>query len=54
MKERIAGWIEEYRCGCVSAVVKDRKQLLGYCNKHGESSKRVYADIKMIKRKPKK
>jgi hypothetical protein len=31
------GWFEEYRCGCVSDVVKRKKELLGYCGQHGDN-----------------
>lgn len=35
-------YFEEYRCGCVSDLVTRRKDLLGYCQKHGESRKYVH------------
>ncbi len=30
------GWYEEYRCGCVSDTVRRKRELLGYCGKHGD------------------
>lgn len=36
------GWFEEYRCGCVSEVVKRKRDLLGYCGKHGEDRRHVH------------
>jgi hypothetical protein len=38
VKRRInVGWFEEYRCGCVSGVVKRKKDLIGYCGTHGDN-----------------
>src|SRR4051812_13931549 len=31
------GWFEEYRCGCVSDVVKRKKDLPGCCGAHGDN-----------------
>lgn len=39
------GWYEEYRCGCVSATERRRKDLVGYCPKHGDSRRHVHRDI---------
>lgn len=35
-------WWEEYRCGCVSPVTPRKRDLLGYCSKHGESKRSVW------------
>ena len=33
---RVLGWWEEYDfCGCVSEVVPHKRDLLGYCGRHG-------------------
>lgn len=37
-------WTEEYRCGCVSESVDRKKDLLGYCGKHGDSRRSVYRE----------
>ena len=43
------GWFEEYKCGCFSKT--DRKRdLLGYCAKHGEGRRNVYSDTTIPKR----
>ncbi len=42
--KRTRGWWEEYRCGCVSETVKRKKDLLGYCPKHGEDRRHVHQD----------
>jgi hypothetical protein len=34
-------WIEEYSCGCSSST-STRRELLGYCKKHGASRKNIY------------
>jgi hypothetical protein len=34
--ENKGGWLEEYRCGCVSEYVERKRDLLGYCKHHGE------------------
>jgi hypothetical protein len=36
------GWFEEYKCGCVSPVVKFKRELVGYCPKHGANTKHVH------------
>ena len=28
-------WWEEYPCGCVSDIVRLKRELVGYCPKHG-------------------
>ena len=37
-KELTRGWFEAYRCGCVSEIVARKKDLIGYCGKHGAES----------------
>ena len=41
------GWWEEYSCGCTSDTVKRKRDLLGYCGKHGGDRKNIYPDIKI-------
>jgi hypothetical protein len=41
-KPELVGYFEEYKCGCVSETVKNRKDLLGYCGKHGEDKRKIY------------
>ena len=36
------GWFEEYRCGCVSETAMTRKDLLGYCGKHGDDRRQIF------------
>jgi hypothetical protein len=36
------GWFEEYTCGCVSPIVRLKRELLGYCPKHGHSRRHVH------------
>jgi hypothetical protein len=38
----IRGWFEDYYCGCVSAVVLHRRDLVGYCGRHGSSRRQVF------------
>ena len=40
------GWWEEYRCGCVSKTVRLKRDLVGYCGKHGNSARQVHPEIK--------
>lgn len=47
-RERKSGWFEEYRCGCVSEIVKTTKDLLGYCGKHGDDRRRIYPVFKKV------
>ena len=35
-------YFEEYRCGCVSEIVRSKKALLGYCGTHGDDSRCVF------------
>ncbi len=35
-------WFEEYKCGCVSNVVSKKKDLPGYCPKHGSDMTHVF------------
>lgn len=37
-------YFEEYRCGCVSESVRRKKDLLGYCAKHGEERIRIHRE----------
>jgi len=46
-RPKLAGWWEEYRCGCVSKTVKRKKDLLGYCGKHGDSRRQVFPELLM-------
>ena len=39
------GWWEEYKCGCVSEIVKRKKDLPGYCGKHGEDARHKHPDF---------
>lgn len=39
---RPEGWFDEYRCGCVSEVVRFKRELTGYCGKHGDNRRHVY------------
>lgn len=36
------GYFEEYGCGCVSEVVRYKRELLGYCGKHGHGRRHVH------------
>lgn len=45
-RSNIIGWWEEYRCGCVSETVKHKKDLCGYCPKHGENARHIYPEMK--------
>lgn len=38
----VEGWFEEYRCGCVSETVRVKKDLPGYCGKHGDNRRGVF------------
>jgi hypothetical protein len=38
-------WWEEYACGCVSPTVSSRKNLLGYCPKHGANRRVIYKNM---------
>jgi hypothetical protein len=40
------GWFEEYRtCGCISETVKRKRDLLGYCAKHGSRRAATYHEM---------
>jgi len=39
------GWFEEYACGCVSEIVKYKKDLIGYCPDHGDDRRNIYPDF---------
>lgn len=39
-----AQWYEEYRCGCVSPLARVKRDLLGYCPRHGNTTARVYKE----------
>lgn len=41
-KARSIGFFEEYVCGCISDTEKRRKDLLGYCAKHGADRRHVF------------
>lgn len=41
-KESKRGWFEEYECGCVSEIVRLKRDLLGYCGQHGGSRRHVH------------
>ena len=43
------GWWEEYACGCVSETVERKKDLLGYCGKHGDERRHCHRDRKMTR-----
>lgn len=36
------GFFEDYSCGCVSATVKRKRELLGYCRTHGNTRRHVW------------
>lgn len=42
MKVKIKKWFEEYKCGCVSPEVSLKKDLIGYCTKHGENCRHIH------------
>lgn len=44
----LVGWFEEYKCGCVSDVVKIKKDLSGFCPKHGNDVKKIYPYYKRM------
>ena len=45
VRPRLLGWWEEYRCGCVSATVKHKRELVGYCAQHGEDRRYAHKDV---------
>jgi hypothetical protein len=46
-REKSIGWWEDYNCGCVSKTVIRKKDLLGYCGKHGDSRRQIFPDLVM-------
>lgn len=38
-------WFEEYKCGCLSDYVKNKRDLLGYCPVHGEDRRNVHPSM---------
>ena len=40
-KHKVKDWLEGYRCGC-SSDAKRKKDLLGYCAKHGDDRDELY------------
>jgi hypothetical protein len=48
-RPKVKGWWEEYRCGCVSETTARKKDLLGYCGKHGESRRQVFPELETMK-----
>lgn len=45
--ERV-GWFEVYRCGCISDTVRRKRDLLGYCPKHGDDSRGPQRDLRFV------
>ncbi len=41
------GWWEEYKCGCVSGTTKFKKDLLGYCDQHGDNTRHVHPEYEV-------
>lgn len=48
----ILGWFEEYRCGCVSEITRFKKDLLGYCSRHGENRRLAWPETQEPETKP--
>lgn len=46
-RKTIVGWWEEYECGCVSSTERRKKDLLGYCAKHGNNRRHVHPEIEI-------
>ena len=44
MVKRKRGYWEEYRCGCVSQACLRKKDLPGYCDKHGSGRRKIYTE----------
>ena len=42
MRKRITGWYEHYKCGCTSDVVARKRDLVGYCGRHGENRSTIH------------
>lgn len=53
LKPTKKGWFEHYECGCISAVFPFKKDLLGYCGRHGHSRKAIYSAVKFWNRREK-
>lgn len=46
---RPVGWWEDYRCGCVSPTSKAKRDLPGYCPKHGDCRREVWPQMPEVK-----
>ena len=46
---RPVGWWEDYRCGCVSPTSKVKRDLPGYCPKHGDCRRQVWPQMPEVK-----
>jgi hypothetical protein len=44
-------WFEEYSCGCVSPVVDLKRDLTGYCPRHGNSRRGLFKNDIQVERK---
>lgn len=44
----VGGWFEEYRCGCISDTVRRKRDLPGYCAKHGDDSRGPQRDLRFV------
>lgn len=42
MAEITNGYFEEYSCGCVSEIVRRKRDLTGYCGTHGNDRRHVH------------
>lgn len=47
-RPRVRGYFEDYACGCVSEIVRYKKDLLGYCGQHGDSRRYVWPDVEWL------
>lgn len=52
--QKVVGWWEEYKCGCVSETVKFKKDLCGYCGRHGNGRRYIYPEVVAVNKRPKK
>jgi hypothetical protein len=41
----VSRWWEEYKCGCVSDPTSRKRDLPGYCPKHGDDSRGAQREI---------
>lgn len=41
------GWFEEYRCGCVSPMVTAKRDLPGYCPRHGDNRRELFREWRL-------